>query len=58
VKKFAADRDLARKIGSAFNALDKVGSYGSSTVAAHLYAPTQFGLELSMPMPFLAHSNR
>ncbi|HEY2853677.1 MAG TPA: TonB-dependent receptor [Gemmatimonadaceae bacterium] len=42
----------------AFNALDKVGSYGNATVAAHLYAPTQFGLELSMPMPFLVHNNR
>jgi hypothetical protein len=39
----------------AFNALDKVGSYGSGVVTAHLYPPTQFGLELSMPIPLLAH---
>lgn len=38
----------------AFNASDKVGRYGTATISSQLYAPTRFGLELSMPFPWLA----
>jgi hypothetical protein len=35
----------------AFNALDKVGTYGTREVATLLYPPRRFGLEVSMPVP-------
>jgi hypothetical protein len=35
----------------AFNALDKVGNYGSQAVAARLYPARRFGVEVMVPMP-------
>lgn len=38
----------------AFNAFDRIGHYGSGTVATRIYPSSRFGAELSLPLGWLA----
>ena len=34
----------------AFNAFDRIGSYGGRTTVPRFYSPVRFGLEVTMPL--------